>query len=602
VDLLDSYTPPSVPNVTATRTSYNWNRDKQLTGVTRPDGAILAFGYDTAGRLSTLTEPMGIHRYMYDGAKGTLSSIAAPDGNTVAFTYDGDLPTGVTSTGAVSASVGFSYDSSFRVTGETVNGTSTIAFAYDDDDLLITAGALTLHRDAANGLLTGTTLGNITDSYTYNTFGEPTAYNVQLNGANVFTLGYTRDDAGRIAARTETVNGTTTLTSYTYDDAGRLSDVNTAGAITHYGYDANGNRTSVQSASGTISATYDAQDRLITYNGASYFYSDNGELQKKIDGAGTTTYTYDFLGNLRHVTLPDGTLIDCVIDAMNRRVGKKVNGTLVAGWVYSDALQIIAETDGTGALTKRFVYGSRGNAPDYMLYNGVTYRLISDERGSIRYVIQADSAIVAEALTYDAWGNVLSDTNAGFQSFAFAGGLYDGATALTRFGSRDYDPGIGRWISKDSDLFAHGEVNLYTYALSNPIRFRDPNGRWAVVDEVGGAIIGAAVSTIAYAAGEIIKYHGTRCLSWKDLSVAAGVGFAAGFLATDTFGASVAVGLTSKCGAICRNPSRAWQRNYWCWYCVERRRRSAWRRGIQRGRSCDCGTAGERRSWDGKAR
>jgi RHS repeat-associated protein len=473
--------------VTATRTSYTWNRDKQLTSVQRPDGALLSFNYDNAGRLATVAEPLGTHTYSYDGAKGTLSGIASPDGS-VGFTYDGDLPTAISSSaGPVSASVGFSYDSSFHVTGETVNGKNAIAFGYDNDDLLVSAGALTLQRDPANGLLTGTVLGNITDAYTYNTFGEPTSYSVNLNGATVFTLGYTRDDTGRIAARTETVNGTTTLTSYTYDDAGRLTDVNTAGANIHYGYDANGNRTSVDSPTGTIAATYDAQDRLITYNGASYFYSDNGELQKKIDAAGTTTYSYDVFGTLRHVTLPDGTLIEYVIDAMNRRVGKKVNGTLVAGWIYSDALHIVAETDGTGVVTKRFIYGSRSNAPDYVTYAGVTYRIVTDERGSVRYVLDASSGTVAQALTYDAFGNVLIDTNPSFQPLAFAGGLYDAQTRLTRFGARDYDPIAARWTTKDPIRFRGGTANLYGYTFGDPVNLIDVSGRIAAVDDAAAA-------------------------------------------------------------------------------------------------------------------
>jgi RHS repeat-associated protein len=272
------------------------------------------------------------------------------------------------------------------------------------------------------------------------------------------------------------VNGTTTLTSYTYDDAGRLSAVNTAGAITHYSYDDNGNRTSVDSPSGSIVATYDAQDRLVTYNGASYFYSDNGELQKKIDATGTTTYSYDVFGNLRRVTLPDRNSIDYVMDAMNRRVGKTVNGTLIAGWVYFDGLRISAEIDATGAITKRFIYGSRSNSPDYMIYSGVTYRLISDERGSIRYVIDAASGTVAEALTYDPWGNVISDTNSMFQPFAFAGGLYDQHTQFTRFGARDYDPRVGRWTAKDPIGFDGGYTGLYTYAGNDPVNFFDRSG------------------------------------------------------------------------------------------------------------------------------
>jgi YD repeat-containing protein len=92
---------------------------------------------------------------------------------------------------------------------------------------------------------------------------------------------------------------------------------------------------------------------MTTYNGGNSFYSANGELQKKIDAQGTTLYNYDVLGNLRSVSLPDGRLIEYVIDASNRRVGKKVNGTLTTGWIYGDQLRIIAETDGTGAVTRR---------------------------------------------------------------------------------------------------------------------------------------------------------------------------------------------------------------------------------------------------------
>jgi hypothetical protein len=53
------------------------------------------------------------------------------------------------------------------------------------------------------------------------------------------------------------------------------------------------------------------------------------------------------LGNLRKVTLPGGTTIDYVIDGQNRRIGKKLNGTLVQGLLYQDQLCPIAELDGT---------------------------------------------------------------------------------------------------------------------------------------------------------------------------------------------------------------------------------------------------------------
>ena len=94
------------------------------------------------------------------------------------------------------------------------------------------------------------------------------------------------------------------------------------------------------------------------------------------------TDSYDVLGNLRSVTLPDGTLIEYAIDASNRRIGRKVNGTLSVGWIYSAGQRIIAETDGMGAITKRFIYGSRDNVPDYVVWQGSAYRIVTDHLGS----------------------------------------------------------------------------------------------------------------------------------------------------------------------------------------------------------------------------
>jgi RHS repeat-associated protein len=59
-------------------------------------------------------------------------------------------------------------------------------------------------------------------------------------------------------------------------------------------------------------------------------------------------------------------------------------------------------------------------------------------------------------MDFDEFGNVLTDTNPGFQPFGFAGGIYDGDTGLVRFGARDYDPQTGRWTAKDPVGFLGG--------------------------------------------------------------------------------------------------------------------------------------------------
>ena len=139
--------------------------------------------------------------------------------------------------------------------------------------------------------------------------------------------------------------GRTHTYSYVYDpNTDELTDVYKDGAlVSHYDYDDNGNRVKYTGADGTFNGTYDDQDRLLSYGGNTYQYTANGELKSKTNAKGTTVYDYDVLGNLRAVTLPDGTRIEYVIDGSNRRIGKKVNGTLVQGYLYSSQLTPVAE-------------------------------------------------------------------------------------------------------------------------------------------------------------------------------------------------------------------------------------------------------------------
>lgn len=214
----------------------------------------------------------------------------------------------------------------------------------------------------------------------------------------------------------------------------------------------------------------------MTYGDASYSYAANGELTEKTENGVTTRYTYDVLGNLMQVRLPSDVTIDYLIDGENRRIGKQVNGELVQGFLYQDQLNLVAELDNTGNVFSWFVYGTRSNVPDYMIRGGDSYRIISDHLGSPRLVVNAQTGEVAQRMDYDAWGNVVQDTNPGFQPFGFAGGIYDQQLGLLRYGARDYDPVTGRWTIKDPIYFDGGQLNLYAYVMSNPMNWVDEDG------------------------------------------------------------------------------------------------------------------------------
>ncbi|QKT04928.1 RHS repeat-associated core domain-containing protein [Ectothiorhodospiraceae bacterium 2226] len=96
--------------------------------------------------------------------------------------------------------------------------------------------------------------------------------------------------------------------------------------------------------------------------------------------------------------------------------------------------------------------------------------------GSPRVITDAQGDVV-KTLDYDAYGNVLHDSNPGFRlPFGFAGGLYDTDTGLIRFGYRDFDPDTGRWTARDPIGFAGGDTNLYGYVLGDPVNLIDPDG------------------------------------------------------------------------------------------------------------------------------
>jgi RHS repeat-associated protein len=520
------YTPPALPDVSQPATVYDYNLDQELVRISRPDGQAVDFNYNNKAQLTSMVTPAGAYGYTYSATSGQLTRITAPDNGQLNFNYNGFLLTGQSWSGQVAGSVTQAYDNSFRMNSQSVNGANTITFQYDNDDLLARAGALNISRDSQKGgLLTGTALGSMQTVQTYNAFGELASFDAQYSGTQYFHTQYTRDKLGRITEKTESIQGELVTESYGYDLAGRLTTVNRNGVTTTYEYDANGNRVSSLRAGGeAISGTYDVQDRLLSYGDCSYQYTANGELTQKTCSGESTTYNYDVLGNLLAVTFTPSlagegggeeiTQIQYIIDGQNRRIGKKVNGVKTQGFLYADQLNPVAELGPTNAVVSRFIYGTKTNVPDYMVKGGITYRIISDHLGSPRLVINTSNGAVTQRIDYDEFGNVLADTNPGFQPFGFAGGIYDQHTKLVRFGARDYSAEVGRWLLKDPIKFVGDDPNLYGYVLGDPINYLDPAGE----SLIGAILIGGAIVATGVAAYKLITGLESRMQAQQERS------------------------------------------------------------------------------------
>ncbi len=133
--------------------------------------------------------------------------------------------------------------------------------------------------------------------------------------------------------------------------------------------------------------------------------------------------------------------------------------------------------DSANNVVARYVYGNKANVPEYIVKGDTTYKVISDHLGSVRMLVNTSNGNIAQQINYDAFGNVTYAQNeTEFFDFTFASGLYDNDTKLIRFGARDYNPTLGRWISKDPIGFGGGVSNLYEYCVNDPVNFVDPKG------------------------------------------------------------------------------------------------------------------------------
>ena len=121
----------------------------------------------------------------------------------------------------ISTNVHHDHDNFFRLVRESINGQNTVAFGYDNDGLLISAGAIVLQRNAVTGQLDGSTAGFVEDVYERNAHGEVTRYTVRVTNLVVMDVHTPRDAMGRIDSRVETISGQTSLVDYAYNAAGR---------------------------------------------------------------------------------------------------------------------------------------------------------------------------------------------------------------------------------------------------------------------------------------------------------------------------------------------------------------------------------------------
>ncbi|RYZ81051.1 MAG: RHS repeat-associated core domain-containing protein [Proteobacteria bacterium] len=349
--------------------------------------------------------------------------------------------------------------------------TTFVDLGYDSKNRVTSVGNTTVSYVATDNLISHIKSGAVEEQRDYSEYGE-----LKSMTSSGFSYSIERDLLGRVVTKSESIGGKVSTFNYGYDANDRLISVSRSGQIiSQFTYDSNGNRVLVREAVEKKSI-FDAQDRMLQQGDVRYEYNASGERTRKIEPAGTTTYTYGFASQLSQVQLPSGEVVKYDMNGKGQRLPRRVNGNVETYYLWQSALKLGSEITPNGSLRSSFVYGTDSHSPDIMVKDGITYRFVKDDLGSIRQVVNTGTGQIAQQLSYDAWGKVIENTNPGFQPFGFAGGIYDVDTKLVMFGARDYDAETGRWTSKDPILFNGGDSNLYAYAANDPLNFIDPRG------------------------------------------------------------------------------------------------------------------------------
>lgn len=496
--------------------TYGYDGDGRLTSITYASGTPSTFEYDggttvannSTGRLSKITDESGTTQYAHDGFGRVLSktqTVQTSSANrqfVLSQTWGSaapDLGHVKTLTLPSKAMLTFSYDSSGRISGITLNPVKVDGTGTDTKQIKL------LDNVQYTGL-------HQVKSWTW---GDGTAYVRGFDGEgrlNMYplgnpsgagnaaglkrTVGY--DDAGRIASFTHT-NGAGTAKpafdqTFGYDGLDRVTQQLKTGTSYGYDYDLTNNRTR-QTIGGT---PYDntiapASNRLMTERGpggvaTSFNYDNAGNLS----GDGTRTYTHSDRGRLASVSGPGGA-VSYLYNGLEQRVVK--TGALVPDgaryFVYDEQGHPIGEYDAAGNPVYEAVYlghtpvavirqtrtgsGNTLNAATKISY------VYADHIDTPRVVVRSsDHAIQWRWDQAEVYGNTPPNENPnGLGSYVlnlrFPGQLFDVETGLVYNHHRYYDASTGRYVESDP-IGLGGGINTYSYVDGSPSGSADPTG------------------------------------------------------------------------------------------------------------------------------
>jgi RHS repeat-associated protein len=234
-----------------------------------------------------------------------------------------------------------------------------------------------------------------------------------------------------------------------------------------------------------------SSNQLGSRSGDSCTYENNGNTLTSLVSAGTTTYSWDFENRFGSVTLPGtGGTLTFKYDPFGRRIYKSSSS---AASIYAyDGVNLIEETNASGAVVARYTQGSTIDEPLAMLRSATTSYYHADGLGSVTS-LSSSAGSLAQTYGYDSYGKQTSSSLT--NPFQYTARELDSETGLYYYRARYYDPQSARFVSEDPLKFFGGDINLYRYVWNHPTSFRDPRGLWGAGVTGGAGAFGGVGET-----------------------------------------------------------------------------------------------------------
>jgi RHS repeat-associated protein len=236
---------------------------------------------------------------------------------------------------------------------------------------------------------------------------------------------------------------------------------------------------------GTSTYTYDAADQLTQINApggpTNLAYDAVGNLTQQ----GATAFTYDLASRMTSTTTA-GVVTGYRYDGDNKRVDRTTNGTIDTKYEWDTAgglPELALERNGAGTVTRRWVQGPTGPAwmsiPTGAFSDPTTYYYHRDHLGSVTDLTNSAGASLA-TYAYEPFGAQLSADPVGAPAnpLRFTGEYLDSETQDYHLRARQYSPTTGRFGGTDPLTPTMDEqwVNPYAYVDNMPGVYVDPTG------------------------------------------------------------------------------------------------------------------------------